>query len=1035
MNEVLSAFDHFLGSLRRRRWLLLLMATASTAAAGMFLLTVYDWILPVQERTALWLTFAVLVISVGAAWRLRARCFANVRSVQSIATRLETADREWNDLLVTAADLAAKPASQRSGPLQREVLRQAAARLHGSNWRQNATFPWERWRVLAACAALTCAAVTLALLSHPARKAAFHLGALFGWMPQGIELQQTSFEVARGNDLAVAIRVTRWQKEALVISRQHGDRQPLPLALDEDGAGSMVFFSVEQDFHFRVTTPSLQSAWIHVHAYDPPRIDSIEMQWQPPAYTGWETGTSQQLTDLRLLEGTVLKITASAPLAAETVWQGPTNQTFSKANKDGWFELTHAPAASGEYRLMVTDSIGRSLRSAPHQLTVVSDQPPVIEILAPERDAVLRPDQEVPIHLFASDDIGLADGRIVMALSGKDLPPQAFAYPPTETGSAPLEADSLHPVQLAGIGAADGDLLSFYVEVADNRQPEPNITRTDLVFVEIRSPIEPVEMDGMPMETRELDLREIISEQKRLMRESHRALGMPQSTEREERIHELNSSLSALQVEIRRVFVDLEGDLYAGGREDLIELFKAAIDGVGDAITSIQRQRVSDIIPSQAAALSAMLKIENALRTNVTSREPAEGESGEGQGESGESGESDEQQQQAIQQAAEAINELLREQNARNNVYDRAARNGWAQAAASTESQLQAELASSTAALQSALQRVPQTTAVRSALAAARRQMATAAASANRSDAPTALRAGLRAREALRNASAELESMLADAAANAFASASERAQALANAQAQAAQASTEADAEGAFDTTGLEENQRALNQQLDALVQQLAAQSNQLAGRDPEAAQALRELTNALREGPTPGRMERAANALLYGQSGTAAGLQQQAANDLGGFADALQQAASQLAADPMRRASAIAREMQRAMETLAAQAQDPQMAAADQIQQLREQMSGRLEELQQIFSDSRFGSQANAIAGGGSGDTEADIGQARAILGQSAALLQQYLTQAAAAAGMQFNREAAPPPDRYRKMVEEYFRRLATDPEENPQP
>jgi hypothetical protein len=49
--------------------------------------------------------------------------------------------------------------------------------------------------------------------------------------------------------------------------------------------------------------------------------------------------------------------------------------------------------------------------------------------------------------------------------------------------------------------------------------------------------------------------------------------------------------------------------------------------------------------------------------------------------------------------------------------------------------------------------------------------------------------------------------------------------------------------------------------------------------------------------------------------------------------------------------------------------------------------------------------------------------------------LLQQYLTQAAAATGMQFNREAAPPPDRYRRMVEEYFRRLATDPEEDPQP
>jgi hypothetical protein len=179
--------------------------------------------------------------------------------------------------------------------------------------------------------------------------------------------------------------------------------------------------------------------------------------------------------------------------------------------------------------------------------------------------------------------------------------------------------------------------------------------------------------------------------------------------------------------------------------------------------------------------------------------------------------------------------------------------------------------------------------------------------------------------------------------------------------------------------------------------------------------------------------MERAANALLYGQPGMAGPLQSSAAEQLASLSESLSGAREQLGNNPMARARALNRELMSALEELASYAREPEAAPENRLPQVREDWAKRMDELREISGDPRFGQLSGQLGRANPGSAPEELAEARMILQQGARLLREFLFNEATVSGMQINREAAPPPDEYRRMVEEYFRRLANEPSETP--
>jgi hypothetical protein len=1032
----LSDIQHHCQRLNRRH-LLFAVSLGILLWSGLWILVAaWDFVVtPIREPSAALLlcvtipvTFVLCILGYR---RLRHRFHLDPRK---LARRIENSNAALNDLLITAADLETRHNDQ-PNPLEQHVLDSAAAKLNSIDWKSACT-RWSEQPATLIAASLLTLVVTWAAWSTPAaRKAGHHLSDWMQGSPTGLVIKEFPSELPVGADASVHLSIHRWEKTARIQWRDAQGPHDEQIVVDSSGAGAFTFYSLDSPIQFRITTPSLKSKWHGIEVYQPARLDAIRIGITPPAYTRLDPIQVDQLADLDVPEGSTVAVELESKAATEARMNFLEAPIRLNRSDNDTFRMTLRPESSGPFRFILTDAEARSEHSPERELTIIPDRPPTVEILKPGQDKVLAPDQQFLLDVYAADDYGLTSAQAYLKLPEVDATVLNLPLTPEErpAGSDALKESEIRAgISLKQLDAEDGDFLALHVVVSDNREPEPNRTRSDLLFIEIRTPIPPLEMDGMPMEQQQINLRELIDEQKRLLRETYR-LQAVNLGEQSNRLPELVSALSALGVEINRVFNEVRSNL----PDDLAELFVQAGAANQEAIQTLQTSRPAQSFEPQSTTLSNLLRLENAFRQNIISKNPSEGE-GEGQSESESQGESGEGEQQAAEQdidklleAKTSLESMIGEQNRLNASFDRAARSEWAQDAAESAAADQRSLADQSSSLSDGLSRVNESGRLRSMLSDARQQMGAAASEAMAGDASGSLRSGLRARESLRQAAAELDTMIAEAGGQQLSAAAQAAAQLAQQQSEAATASQSAAAGGATpgELASMEANQRGLRERYENFLRALEEQARAAAAFSPEASQSLMDAAGQARSQPTGSDMERAANALLYGQPGMASPLQSSAAQQLAGLSESLSEAREQMGQSPMARARALNRELMNALEELASYARTPEAAQEGRMEAIRENWSKRMEELQEISGDPRFGGLSGRLGRASPGQGPAQLADARVVLQEGARVLQEFLFSEASLSDMQINRQTAPPPDEYRRMVEEYFRRLANEP------
>jgi hypothetical protein len=204
------------------------------------------------------------------------------------------------------------------------------------------------------------------------------------------------------------------------------------------------------------------------------------IQVQSPAYTGLPTQDIDTL-DLKAPEGSTLQFSLAldpAPSAAALVFAD--GRRLELKPQDGsWSGSLHLDA-SALYRLELA---GSPPGEAPlHRLDALPDQPPEIKVLAPDKTLnLLAEDQKTwELSFEASDDYGLGAAELSLSLaqgSGDNVK--------TTERKLALEGDGgarhrsyASTLDLGALGFSRGDDLIVRLSVADNRQPQPNVTQS-----------------------------------------------------------------------------------------------------------------------------------------------------------------------------------------------------------------------------------------------------------------------------------------------------------------------------------------------------------------------------------------------------------------------------------------------------------------------------------------------------------------------------------------------------------------------------
>jgi hypothetical protein len=222
----------------------------------------------------------------------------------------------------------------------------------------------------------------------------------------------------------------------------------------------------------------------------PMGVKSMRVFVQPPAYSGLPATQSSDL-NITALAGS--KITWNVELLNT---QGLSLRLADSRNQEapfrevkGQFEYSDRLMRSGLYSLKAYREDSLVLQTDFYRLEAQPDLPPKITPASKEfyRYHLLNDPKKITVAAKISDDFRVQQAFIVATVargSGENVKFREVRLPLTP--SSFNEANLTKVLDLNALQFAPGDELYYYWAAVDNRQPEPNFTKSDTYFIVYR---------------------------------------------------------------------------------------------------------------------------------------------------------------------------------------------------------------------------------------------------------------------------------------------------------------------------------------------------------------------------------------------------------------------------------------------------------------------------------------------------------------------------------------------------------------------
>lgn len=284
----------------------------------------------------------------------------------------------------------------------------------------------------------------------------------FTWLDFEIETNPSADDLLVGDDITIGVTIRNrcWWKqsdippaEAVQLLRwkagKSGPAALSPMAVAERRADAhaasiqgadapsrtyqVTLRSVQQPITVAFDTPAGRSQAVTMTPLPVPRIQSISIRIEPPAYVAIPYRQPREVTDpgqpIRVYPtgGIDIRVRASMPdcglelARTDRSWSnGPDLlwDVFADGADPTGLRARCAPAEPGRYEYAVslahdfrtTEGVTRRLYSSTVtiRVLVVPDEPPTAEIIIPDRPVMCLPDQPVTLRLRATDDLGLS---------------------------------------------------------------------------------------------------------------------------------------------------------------------------------------------------------------------------------------------------------------------------------------------------------------------------------------------------------------------------------------------------------------------------------------------------------------------------------------------------------------------------------------------------------------------------------------------------------------------------------------------------
>jgi hypothetical protein len=310
--------------------------------------------------------------------------------------------------------------------------------------------------------------------------------------PYAIQVTPGDVTVPKGSDQMISAKLAGFRSNDVVLmvkkdGESQFERMPLVTTGDPSKFEGMLF-GVAKGIEYYVDSDGVKSPTYSMKVVNLPAVESLELEYVFPAYTGLPPQKVERGGDVAALRGTEVRVRVKPTMAtaAGRLQIEPKGSAELASESEGSLAGSFKIAADGFYHVELDGPRGEHVSASPkYTVDALEDLPPTVSFEKPRRDIQANPIEEVFVQARADDDYGVKQLDLIYSVNGG----------PEKTinlyggGAKPMkEVSAGHTVYLEELGVKPGDFVAYYAKAVDNDGVSgAKSTTSDIYFVRVRA--------------------------------------------------------------------------------------------------------------------------------------------------------------------------------------------------------------------------------------------------------------------------------------------------------------------------------------------------------------------------------------------------------------------------------------------------------------------------------------------------------------------------------------------------------------------
>jgi len=441
-----------------------------------------------------------------------------------------------------------------------------------------------------------------------------------------IKVKPGTARVPKGSDQDIIATLVNFDSQQVtVFARPLGSKDDFQGQTMEPAKAKADFrfsiFNIQDSMEYFVESNTVRSEVFKLNVVDLPFVKQLDLSLNFPAFTNLPTKTVEDGGDIAALKGTVATITAKLSgkvRAARIVFPDGKKTEMQLQGSDFTGQLTVAGDTSYYIELVSVD--GEAYRgSNEYDVSVLSDQPPVISFDKPGRDKKATNLEEVFTQARAEDDFGIVSMDLHFTVNGGEEKTVNLQQLTRESARSLTGAYTFF---LEEYNLKPGDFISYFAKARD----ASNESTSDIYFIEVK----PFEMEfkqsqqggGGQGQGGDQDQNALSRRQKDLIAATHRLIREGDKYTEQER-KDGYEAVAAGQEKLRTdtlEFLDRMGrrlgDVDDGQKQitEMAEHLRQAAKEMESAPPPLRKEAGKDALPPEQRALQRLLAADAIFR-------------------------------------------------------------------------------------------------------------------------------------------------------------------------------------------------------------------------------------------------------------------------------------------------------------------------------------------------------------------------------------------------------------------------------------